>query len=56
MTITEALSVFKNHTNDGEIDKFVDQSISTILKMVFAGNTSQMSATMMLSRYLKFIK
>ena len=56
MTITEALEVFKKFVPEEEIDQFVDKSISTILKMVFAGSVNQMSASMMLSRYLKFVK
>ena len=57
MSITEALHHFKKYFEDeAEIDLFVDKSICTILKMVFAGNVLQMSASMMLSRYLNFVK
>jgi hypothetical protein len=46
---------FNSEKEKEQIDLLLDKNISSILKMVFAGNISELSAKYMLNRYLNYI-
>lgn len=49
----ELLSKFKDHFEGDTLDRYLDENISAVLKMVFAGKASEMSSQMILSRNFK---
>ena len=55
-SIGELLSRFQSDFEGETLEKYLDENISAVLKMVFVGRASEMSAQMMLSRNFKGVK
>ena len=49
-------SPVSKHFESGVLEKFLDENMSTVLKMVFVGKAGEMSSHMMLGRNFKAIK
>ena len=47
---------FDSENDKEQIELLLDKNISSILKMVFAGNISELSAKYILNRYLNYIQ